>query len=779
MNMQNPPPFVLTEAVHTTAEAPPGMPIIPAITTAIPGGGMFNSPNATRANAHEFNAHTLQISGEFRTRTEQLPGLIEQELAATRLEGTTHALPPAEAIIRELGARQLLISRKTAEFQQKTALANQFFGEDPLSKNFHDYHVKVSRNRRDYLLGIVNAWVVSYRAAHEAKLLAQSIQMLNQQQVEVHKWLATVQAQAQAAADAQRVAAEQAWIAQEQQRQREFAEAARREQEQIRLAELAESQHLAKEHARISSEQQLKELIDAAQREHGHYLARKKARIAALAKSRRAAAEQARLAADAAAKQVAAERARLEAKAEALRRTEAARVLNEKAHRSQKEQQWRLRERALRAEEALYRAQAEKARRERILQAVLEAQEKNRQQALLDAQAKPARHLEDARLRAQWQAQTEARWKNPTFANVGSTAAFGPTFAGTLGALGSNPTTALALNTALRSAVSIAVAAISTAAAPALVGFAALLVPSELGNGDLYSASVPLSDLVPALDADLYEVAAAGAEVDLPIRLGSRAVGNRVEIAVVTTDGVTVPSNVPVRLAHFDARKNVYVSTATDAGSRGPVVTWTPLVEPQNPSTDFPLVDTELPIYEGAEVTPESGRIDPHPQLDLYGFGGWITVFPIESGIPPVFTMFRDRRQDPGIASGMGQPVSGNWLGAAATAEGAPIPEQIADKLRGRDFSSFKAFRRAFWKAVASDEDLFELFNRVDQTSLRRGLSPKPHQSEHVGQRRKYELHHVEPIELGGAVYEMDNLKILTPKRHIKIHHPKKAQGNE
>ena len=542
---------------------------------------------------------------------------------------------------------------------------------------------------------------------------------------------------------------------------------------------MAESQRLAQERARISSEQHLKELAGAAQREHGHHWARKKARIAALAKSRRSAAEQARIAVDAAAKQTGAERARFEAKAETLRRTEAARVLDEKAHRTQKQEQWRLRERALRAEEALYRAYAAKARRERILQGVLEAQEKNRQQALLDAQTEPARRVENARLRAQWQAQTEERWKNPIFANVGSTAAFGPTFAGTLGALGSNPTTALALKTALRSAVSIAVATISTAAAPVLVGFAALLVPSELGNGDLYSASVPLSDLAPVLEADLYELAAAEAELDLPVRLGSRAVGNRVEIAVVTTDGVTVPSNVPVRLARFDARKNVYVSTATDPGSRGPVVTWTPLVEPQNPSTDFPLADTDLPFYDGAEVRPDSGRIDPHPQLDLYGFGGWITVFPIESGIPPVFTMFRDRRQDPGVASGMGQPVSGRWLGAAATAEGAPIPEQIADKLRGREFSSFKAFRRAFWKAVAGDKDLFQLFNRVDQTSLRRGLSPKPHQSEHVGQRRKYELHHVEPIELGGAVYEMDNLKILTPKRHIKIHHPKKAQGNE
>ncbi|KDD67885.1 HNH endonuclease [Pseudomonas mandelii PD30] len=297
------------------------------------------------------------------------------------------------------------------------------------------------------------------------------------------------------------------------------------------------------------------------------------------------------------------------------------------------------------------------------------------------------------------------------------------------------------------------------------------MAPSRLGNGDLFSVSVPLSELAPDSTADLYELAAVGGEIDLPVRLGSRTIGNRVEIVVVTTDGVTVPASVPVRLAHFDARKNVYVSSSTV--SNGPVITWTPLIEPQDPSTEFPLIDTDLPIYEGATVTPDTGRIDPFPELDRYGFGGFITVFPIDSGIPSTFTMFRDRRQDPGIASGAGEPVSGNWLGAASTGEGAPIPMQIADKFRGREFSSFKAFRRAFWKAVASDEYLFEQFDRIDKASIKHGLSPKPHQTEHVGQRRKYEIHHVTPIDIGGAVYDVDNLRILTPKQHIQTHSKK------
>ncbi|WP_205929415.1 S-type pyocin domain-containing protein, partial [Pseudomonas viridiflava] len=92
--------------------------------------------------------------------------------------------------------------------------------------------------------------------------------------------------------------------------------------------------------------------------------------------------------------------------------------------------------------------------------------------------------------------------------------------------------------------------------------------------------------------------------------------------------------------AYFDAEKNAYVSSA-GTSDFGPIVTWTPLIEQLDPSSSFPLVDHQLPIYEGATVAPAGGRIDPFPELDLYGFDGHITVSPIDSGIPPVLTVFR------------------------------------------------------------------------------------------------------------------------------------------
>lgn len=684
--MQKPSSFELTEAVHTIGKAPPGMRINPSTGTTIPNSGRFGPPRSTGQYQQVLQNFTGPLEAEYQGKTAQIPQTIETDLAAARQEISTHPLPPAASLVRELGVRNTVIQRKNQQLQHQTHLSHGFYGSDPTDKTVFQF---LSRAQIiDPILSPngpgMNLWKLSYRAALEARLLAQTLNVLHQQQANVHNWLATVQANEQAqaaAAEAARQAAERARIAAEQQRQQALADAARRQREQ------AEAQRVAAERALIAAEQQ---------RQH-------------------ALAEEAR-------------------RQRELAEAEQARVQREQEAQRLKEQ----------------RQAQRKAKRKKQQQA-------RRARARLAAQQK--------RLHEQWQAESDARWQNPTFANVGSLAAFDSTFSGTLGHIATSQATSLALRTALRTAVSV----VSTAAAPVLVGFAALLMPSRLGNGDLYSASVPLSELAPDLNAvDLYERAASGKDVDLPVRLGSRTTGNRAEIVVVGTAGTTVPPNVPVRLARFDAGKNAYVSG--DAEAKGPTLTWTPLVQPLNPSTDLPFADTDLPIYEGATVTPQGGRIDRFPELDQYGFGGFITVFPIDSGIPPIFTMFRDRRQDPGVATGNGQVVSGNWLGAASTPGGAPIPAQIADKLRGQEFSSFKAFRRAFWKAVESDEQLMHEFPYFNQLDIKKGLSPRARQAEHVGRRVKIEIHHVVPIGEGGMVYDADNLRLLTPRQHIKIH---------
>jgi hypothetical protein len=98
------------------------------------------------------------------------------------------------------------------------------------------------------------------------------------------------------------------------------------------------------------------------------------------------------------------------------------------------------------------------------------------------------------------------------------------------------------------------------------------------------------------------------------------------------------------------------------------------------------------------------------------------------------------------------------------------VPTHIADKLQGREFSSFDAFRNAFWVEVANDPELAGQFSPQNITRMKDGLSPATRRQDIIGRRRVFELHHVEHIADGGAVYDVDNLRVNTPKNHIDLH---------
>ncbi|MDD2050867.1 HNH endonuclease signature motif containing protein, partial [Pseudomonas putida] len=101
---------------------------------------------------------------------------------------------------------------------------------------------------------------------------------------------------------------------------------------------------------------------------------------------------------------------------------------------------------------------------------------------------------------------------------------------------------------------------------------------------------------------------------------------------------------------------------------------------------------------------------------------------------------------------------------------GSPVPTRIADQLRGREFSSFDAFRKAFWIEVGNDPALSSQFNQDNIKRLVKGLAPTTRMRDQIGKRISFELHHVEHIADGGAVYDVDNLRANTPKNHIDIH---------
>jgi len=530
MDMQRPPPFELTEPLWTTAEAPSHF--NPGISTVDHNryNGPFGTPRSPARYQQVLQNFITPLTQEYQAKAAQIPQAIEVDLAATRLEESTQPLPPAAAISRELGVRNRLIQRKNAQLQQQAQLSHGFYGSDPTDKTVYQF---LSRAYAvDKVLSPngpgMNLWKQSYRAAMEVRLLTQTLATLHQQHVNVHNWLAAVQAndaaQAQAAETARR-AAEQARIAAEQQRQKALAETARRQQEQQEVQ------------------------------------AREQARLAALAEAQRKAAEQARIAAEAAARQLAAEQAHLEALAKQQRHTEAARQARDQARAD--------------AGQRVYPASA-------------------------------------------------------------AAASAGPVIAFASNAARLTPSTATAILTVLRSAVVGINALGASLLAPVAVGFAALLAPSRLGNGERFSVSVPLVELSSATPQALREIAQRQGTLQIPIGLGTRRMGAGAEVFVVSADDFQVRSDVPVLRATFDSLNGVYETVLPDLPND--ILTWTPVISPGDSSTLLPSADTDPPTYSGAPIMPIEGRLDLHPSLEEE-WERFVIIFPEDSGVAPLYVV--------------------------------------------------------------------------------------------------------------------------------------------
>lgn len=132
-----------------------------------------------------------------------------------------------------------------------------------------------------------------------------------------------------------------------------------------------------------------------------------------------------------------------------------------------------------------------------------------------------------------------------------------------------------------------------------------------------------------------------------------------------------------------------------------------------------------------------------------------------------------NKRNKPGVATGKGKPVGNKWLDNADKESGAPIPDRTADKLRGKEFKNFDDFRKKFWEEVSKDPELSKQFIKGNRDRMQVGKAPKSRKKDAAGKRTSFELHHDKPISKDGGVYDMDNLRITTPKRHVDIHRGK------
>lgn len=201
----------------------------------------------------------------------------------------------------------------------------------------------------------------------------------------------------------------------------------------------------------------------------------------------------------------------------------------------------------------------------------------------------------------------------------------------------------------------------------------------------------------------------------------------------------------------------------------GVTLIWTPAVDPSS--------TLGIPALEGAPQAPQIWIYPPTEQADniivspIYPdeYKDFILVFPADSGIQPLYIVI-SARHAPGTVTGRGEEVFGIWLAGAGTGLGAPIPTRIADALRGQSFGSFYSFRRAFWKAVSNDPELLNQLSEDDQARVLTGNAPTVRFRDSVGKRVTFEIHHVERIVDGGAVYDADNLRVNTPRNHIDLH---------
>ncbi|EMQ2082007.1 S-type pyocin domain-containing protein [Yersinia enterocolitica] len=284
----------------------------------------------------------------------------------------------------------------------------------------------------------------------------------------------------------------------------------------------------------------------------------------------------------------------------------------------------------------------------------------------------------------------------------------------------------------------------------------------------LLAGSFPLSDIGLSLGTRL----SWQAEVDSPVRILMASNDGRTSVYAVKTDTVNVATKVKTGEAQFDKSKGVYIFTSDSQPPR--TFIFTPAQPPGLETGSILPPPASVPVFpqhtgtdiQFVAVKPDMIFLAPE-ESDFHDYIIW---FPADSGLEPVYVYLKTPRDVPGIVTGHGQRISGIWLAEAGKGQGAPIPAQIADKLRGRKFSNFDRFREAFWQEVANDPELSGQFKFGNLGNIKNGKAPSPRESEQVGSRVKYELHHVKPISKDGAVYDIDNIRVLTPKKHIEIH---------
>ncbi|UFH48830.1 S-type pyocin domain-containing protein [Pseudomonas sp. KNUC1026] len=256
----------------------------------------------------------------------------------------------------------------------------------------------------------------------------------------------------------------------------------------------------------------------------------------------------------------------------------------------------------------------------------------------------------------------------------------------------------------LRSAAGWAASAAAGTGSGLMLGVTALLYPSKLEAPTLTAkpvvTSFPLELLAPELAQRLTEAreaVEAQRAAEVPLRLTAAAIGedsDKVALAAFKPTA-TVPATVKVVHATHDPATGNYTAQTAEQPPR--TLLWTPAVNPPDPSTALPAETVEPEAYEGPAVEPVELQVLELPVAEPVEIDDLIIIFPVDSGMAPIYVMYVSPRYLPGVVTGHGLEAGPGWM-AAAVDEGARIPLQIEELLLGKTYSSFDTFRQAIWR---------------------------------------------------------------------------------
>ncbi|MFJ4395738.1 S-type pyocin [Pseudomonas sp. NPDC089396] len=90
------------------------------------------------------------------------------------------------------------------------------------------------------------------------------------------------------------------------------------------------------------------------------------------------------------------------------------------------------------------------------------------------------------------------------------------------------------------------------------------------------------------------------------------------------------------------------------------------------------------------------------------------------------------------------------------------LPDHIAKKTAKQTFDNFDDFSQAFWMTIAEDPVYSQQFIGSQLNRIKKGWPLRAPFAETARGLRSYQICHLDSPEFGGAMYESDNLRMMS-----------------